>query len=397
MSSVEYRSVSKAFARGQTVVDAVDLEVGEKELLVIVGPSGCGKSTMLRLAAGLEPVTRGSILIDGKDVTWLSPKARDVAMVFQNYALYAHLNVRENLAFGLKARRTSAPETRRRVNDAADLLGLTPYLERKPKQLSGGQRQRVAIGRALVRQPKSFLLDEPLSNLDASLRGQMRQEIAVIHDASQTSMILVTHDQMEAMTLGHRIAVMKDGVVQQVGSPLELYDRPGNIFVAGFLGSPAMNIIEATFEISGGDAVFRCHGFSLPVSPAIGFFFQTRKRLLGTSTTDSYLLGLRPEHLRPAMPGERAFEATVTAVESTGAQTLLRLIAGATPLTSLSERRDDIVPGSTLRMAVESQRLHLFGAENGVRLPVQSERSAAATPQTFEGPNADRFETVRAI
>ncbi|TMK49378.1 MAG: ATP-binding cassette domain-containing protein, partial [Actinobacteria bacterium] len=245
MAGIVLEGVSKVFASDVVAVDDLSLEIGDGEFMVLVGPSGCGKSTILRILAGLEEVTAGEVYIDGKQVTDLPPKQRDVAMVFQNYALYPHMSVEQNLGFGLKLRKTPKAEIKRRVTEAAKILGLEPLLARKPVALSGGQRQRVAMGRAMVREPKAFLMDEPLSNLDAKLRVQMRAQLAKLHDTLETTTVYVTHDQVEAMTLGERVAVMRDGILQQVDTPQNLYGNPSNLFVAAFIGSPPMNLIEA--------------------------------------------------------------------------------------------------------------------------------------------------------
>src|SRR5438477_9607402 len=251
MAKVQLRDVSKSYA-GSEVIHGIDAEVADGEFIVIVGPSGCGKSTLLRMVAGLEEITSGEIVIGDRVVNKLEPKDRDIAMVFQNYALYPHMTVYDNMAFGLKMRKFPKPEIEKRVQDAADILGIRELLKRKPRQLSGGQRQRVAVGRAIVRHPQVFLFDEPLSNLDAKLRVQMRVELKRLHDRLETTAIYVTHDQVEAMTLGDRVVVMKDGWIQQVGEPLELYGKPTNRFVAGFIGSPAMNFAEVTIAEANG-------------------------------------------------------------------------------------------------------------------------------------------------
>ncbi len=248
MAQIVLEHVSKVFGDEVIAVNDVSLEIGDGEFMVLVGPSGCGKSTILRILAGLEDVTQGEISIGGRQVTDLPPKDRDIAMVFQNYALYPHMTVEQNLGFGLKLRKTPKAEQKARVDDAAKILGLDPLMHRKPAELSGGQRQRVAMGRAMVREPQAFLMDEPLSNLDAKLRVQMRAELSRLHDRLKTTTIYVTHDQVEAMTLGHRVAVLKDGVLQQVDTPQHLYNRPSNLFVAAFIGSPPMNLVEATVD-----------------------------------------------------------------------------------------------------------------------------------------------------
>ena len=266
MAGITLDGVSKVFAGGVQAVDNVSLEIGDGEFMVLVGPSGCGKTTILRMVAGLEEVTEGEIAIGDRVVTDLAPKDRDIAMVFQNYALYPHMTVEQNLGFGLKLRKTPKVEIKRRVDDVARILGLDPLLKRKPAALSGGQRQRVAMGRAMVREPRAFLMDEPLSNLDAKLRVQMRAELARLRDRLKTTTVYVTHDQVEAMTLGDRVAVMRDGVLQQCDTPQNLFKLPVNLFVAAFIGSPAMNLVEA--KVSGGKVEFA--GFSLPAPPREG-------------------------------------------------------------------------------------------------------------------------------
>jgi multiple sugar transport system ATP-binding protein len=297
VSGVELKGVGKEYARGQRAVDRVTLTVQDHELLVLVGPSGCGKSTLLRMIAGLEEVTAGEIRIGDRVVNDVPPRDRDIAMVFQNYALYPHMTVFDNLAFGLRRRHVPAPDVDRRVRAAADLLGLDPYLARKPRELSGGERQRVALGRAMVREPRVFLFDEPLSNLDAQLRVQMRAEIKRLHQRVKGTMIYVTHDQVEAMTLGDRIAVLRGGVLQQVADPFTLYDRPANAFVAGFIGSPPINFFTATLSPSEPLAL-ASNGLSLPLPEAFG----TR---LAALRGRAVRVGLRPEDLvlSPAGPG----------------------------------------------------------------------------------------------
>ncbi|RME94714.1 MAG: sn-glycerol-3-phosphate ABC transporter ATP-binding protein UgpC [Verrucomicrobia bacterium] len=335
MATLELRQVSKQFhgPRRQIVeaVREVSLQAADGEFLVLVGPSGCGKSTILRLIAGLEEPSSGEILLDGRVVNDVEPKDRDIAMVFQNYALYPHMTVYENMAFGLKLRKTPKAEICRRVQETAALLGLEEVLERLPKALSGGQRQRVALGRAIVRQPRVFLFDEPLSNLDAKMRVQMRVELARLHQRLGTTMVYVTHDQVEAMTLGQRIAVMNAGRLQQLAAPMELYRRPANLFVAGFIGSPPMNLVPGRIERAEGQTVFRPAAAGLPeeagawpLNPAIG------ERLPAADGAD-VVLGVRPETLRltgEANPDRVAFPATVELVEPLGAETLLHLRVG---------------------------------------------------------------------
>jgi ABC-type sugar transport system ATPase subunit len=346
MASVTLEGVTKAFS-GLTVVHAVDLAIEEGEFMVLVGPSGCGKSTTLRMIAGLEESTDGRIRIGGRDVTRLEPRDRNIAMVFQNYALYPHKTVQENLAFGLKMRGVGKAEIAQRVLRAAEMLKIEALLARKPRQLSGGQMQRVALGRALVREPDVFLFDEPLSNLDAKMRVHMRDEIARLHREVGTSMIYVTHDQVEAMTLGDRICVMKDGVVQQVGRPLQVYDRPANRFVAGFIGSPEMNFIEnGVIVAEAGRPVFRSREFAISLERAD----------MTSKPGQNLTLGIRPEHLERHPAG---FPAKVVAVERMGAESVLLLDAGQ-PIRALIDRDDAITAGDVIRLAAPPGRLHLF-------------------------------------
>jgi multiple sugar transport system ATP-binding protein len=284
MAEILLDHVAKVFGNSVIAVNDVSLEIGDGEFMVLVGPSGCGKSTILRILAGLEDVTTGELYIGGRQVTDLPPKARDIAMVFQNYALYPHMDVEQNLGFGLRLSKTPKDELRRRVEDAAKILGLDPLMKRKPAELSGGQRQRVAIGRAMVREPQAFLMDEPLSNLDAKLRVQMRAELQRLHERLGTTTVYVTHDQVEAMTLGQRVAVLRDGILQQVDSPQDLYRRPANLFVAAFIGSPPMNLVEAT--VAEGNLMFA--GFRLPIGEAHD---------LGAYAGRSVILGIRPSDI----------------------------------------------------------------------------------------------------
>ncbi len=289
MAKVILKDLSKIFDKGNKVVKDINLTIEDKEFMVLVGPSGCGKSTTLRMIAGLEEVSEGEIFIDDRRVNEVPPKDRDIAMVFQNYALYPHMTVFDNMAFGLKLRKYSKTDIKTRVYEASEILGLTEYLDRRPKALSGGQRQRVAVGRAIVRKPKVFLFDEPLSNLDAKLRVQMRIEISKLHQKLATTMIYVTHDQVEAMTMGDRITVMKDGLIQQVDEPLNLYNQPQNKFVAGFIGSPAMNFFIGAVHRNGG-LKFRSSGFEISIDDVVANRFAD---LTGREVT----LGVRPEHL----------------------------------------------------------------------------------------------------
>ncbi len=358
MAVVELDGVTKKF--GDVVaVDAVNLAVNDGEFMVFVGPSGCGKSTTLRMVAGLEDTTAGSIRIGARDVTALQPKDRNVAMVFQNYALYAHKSVYQNLGFGLQVRGTPKSEIDAQVRKAAAMLGIDDLLDRKPKQLSGGQKQRVALGRALVRDPDVFLLDEPLSNLDAKMRVRMREEIAKLHAATGSSMIYVTHDQIEAMTLGDRIAVMRDGRVQQVGPPLEIYDMPANVFVASFIGSPEMNLIEGELRQSGKAIKFTCDGFSTAVPAGI----KAPK-----AGSRAVIVGIRPEHLSYAKTARAGFAAEVELVEQMGAQTLLLCTAGSAQLRALVERDDKVRSGARIRLQAAAANVHIFDPETSKSL-----------------------------
>jgi multiple sugar transport system ATP-binding protein len=321
LASVQLEGIKKVYDGGVVAVHEMDLEVNDKEFVVLVGPSGCGKSTTLRMIAGLEDITSGTLYIDGQRVNDVAPKDRDIAMVFQNYALYPHMTVYENLAFGLKLRKYPKAEIDQRVREAAGILGIEEYLERKPKALSGGQRQRVAVGRAIVRKPKVFLFDEPLSNLDAKLRVQMRTEISKLHQRLGATMIYVTHDQTEAMTMGDRIVLMKDGFVQQIASPLEIYARPVNRFVAGFIGSPAMNFLTGKVAKKGAATIFAedREGITLPVQKKDE---PRLKKHLGKEI----VLGIRPEHVSFAtrsssQPSKAKAKVTVEVVEPMGNET----------------------------------------------------------------------------
>jgi len=334
MAAIRFEGVSKVYGDGTRAVNTLDLAVEEGEFMVFVGPSGCGKTTALRMVAGLEEITAGTIMIGERIVNDVSPKDRDIAMVFQNYALYPHMTVAQNLAFGLKLRKIGRAEVDRRVRDAAAVLDLEDHLERKPKALSGGQRQRVALGRAIVREPAAFLMDEPLSNLDAALRAQTRAEILTLQKRLATTTIYVTHDQVEAMTMGDRIAVMRDGVLQQIGTPEQVYTQPTNTFVATFIGSPAMNLLPA---------------------PVLG---------LGA---DSLLAGFRPEHVRPepARNGSVGFEAEVEVVEYLGDEQLAHLRLGEFSLVAKLPIDQRLKPGTAATFAVAREAVSFFAAETG--------------------------------
>jgi multiple sugar transport system ATP-binding protein len=351
MAKVTIRDVRKAFEAVE-VIHGVSIGIADGEFVVLVGPSGCGKSTLLRMIAGLESVTAGHILIGDKVVNNLAPAERDIAMVFQNYALYPHKTVAQNMAFALKLRRTDPKEIADRVGKAADILGLKPYLQRYPRQLSGGQRQRVAMGRAIVRNPQVFLFDEPLSNLDAKLRVQMRTEIKELHQRLKTTTVYVTHDQVEAMTMADKIVVMQDGRVEQIGAPLELFDRPANVFVAGFIGSPSMNMLKGT--VAGGDGQsVSLEGVTLPVAGAHN-----------VANGQPVLFGIRPEHLELASDG---FPAQISVVEPTGSETMVFLRAGESKLVALFRERHDFKPGDSIHLRPRPDRIHLFHAETGQR------------------------------
>jgi multiple sugar transport system ATP-binding protein len=364
MAEVKLENVFKTYDGNVTAVRDVSVTVNDREFVVLVGPSGCGKSTALRMIAGLEEISQGTISIGGKVVNNVPPKDRDIAMVFQNYALYPHMSVYENLAFGLKLRKYDKKEIDSRVRHAATILGIDSFLDRKPKALSGGQRQRVALGRAIVRQPKVFLFDEPLSNLDANLRVQMRTEISRLHHQLQTTMIYVTHDQIEAMSMGDRIVVMKDGVVQQVDTPLNIYHHPGNRFVAGFIGSPTMNFLAGTLSADG-SATFRQEGsaLSLAVPPAA-------RPKLASAGDKRVLLGIRPEHIysqgRGGAGAVSAVDATVEVVEPVGNETFVYFSTGGDKryVASIATDTPPVV-GRPLRLFFDMSRAHFFDPESG--------------------------------
>jgi multiple sugar transport system ATP-binding protein len=349
MASVGIRDVKKAFG-SHAVIHGVSVDIDDGEFVVLVGPSGCGKSTLLRMIAGLENITAGEIRIGNRVVNQLPPKARDVAMVFQNYALYPHMTVAANMGFSMKLRGTPKAELEKRVARAAEILGLTPLLERFPRQLSGGQRQRVAMGRAIVRDPQVFLFDEPLSNLDAKLRVAMRTEIKELHQRLKTTTVYVTHDQIEAMTMADKIVVMHDGVVEQIGEPLDLYDRPANLFVAGFIGSPAMNFMKGRIE---GGRFVADNGASLPIANGAA----------AKSGRASY--GFRPEHLTVAGDG---VETRVVVVEPTGSETQVVVECSGQEIVCVFRERIAAQPGETLRIKPDPALVHLFDETSGRRL-----------------------------
>ncbi|WP_295928684.1 sn-glycerol-3-phosphate ABC transporter ATP-binding protein UgpC [uncultured Xanthomonas sp.] len=359
MAKVQLDNIRKVYDNGQVAVHGASFEVADGELMVLVGPSGCGKSTLLRMIAGLEEISGGELRIGERVVNEVAPKDRDIAMVFQSYALYPHMTVAENLAFGLKLRGESKEVIRQRVAAAADTLGLTPMLDKLPRAMSGGQRQRVALGRALVREPAVFLLDEPLSNLDAKLRHSVRTEIAQLHRKLGTTMIYVTHDQVEAMTLGQRIVVLKDGLIQQIDTPMALYDRPANLFVAGFLGSPAMNVLRGRLVEEGVLQLQLQDGGRVPLPGA-----QVAPQWLGRELA----IGVRPEHLQPSDDAQGGFEATIEVIEPVGNEIFVNLSHGAQPLVMRVAPRTLPGLGERLRVAVRGDALHFFDAESGGRL-----------------------------
>ena len=386
MSGIVLEGVTKEFAGGVIAVCDISLEVAHGEFVVLVGPSGCGKSTTLRMVAGLEAVTSGEVRINDKVVTGLPPRMRDIAMVFQNYALYAHMSVRDNIGFGLKMAKFPQSEIRTRVDDAARVLGIVDLLDRKPKQLSGGQRQRVAMGRAIVREPAAFLMDEPLSNLDAKLRVEMRGEITNLQRRIATPTLYVTHDQTEAMTMGDRVAVLRDGVLEQLGSPKELYETPANIFVAGFIGSPAMNLLPARLDIEEGRYTVFVGDSNLTLSTDA---LRRRPGLAGYGGRD-IILGIRPEDLqsedRPLDAAHGLISVNVTRSESLGSDVIAYCTLAHRPgasaedpvsqnnsttssrLIARLDRRIALVEGHPARVAVELDRLYFFDRDSGQAL-----------------------------
>jgi multiple sugar transport system ATP-binding protein len=353
LASVTCREVRKSFGTTQ-VLHGVSVDISDRQFVVLVGPSGCGKSTLLRMIAGLENVTGGEISIGDRVVNHLPPKARDVAMVFQNYALYPHMTVAANMGFSMKLRGAPKTEIETRVKRAADILGLVPFLERYPRQLSGGQRQRVAMGRAIVRDPQVFLFDEPLSNLDAKLRVAMRTEIKELHQRIETTTIYVTHDQIEAMTMADKIVVMHDGLVEQIGAPLDLYDRPENMFVAGFIGSPAMNMLKGRISANGTAAFEGPGGTRLPLAAAPN-----------GSAGRAVVYGVRPEHFTLADDGA---EAEIAVVEPTGSEIQVVAKLGGQPIVAVFRERHQFKPGDKVRLRPDPGLVHLFDEQTGKRL-----------------------------
>jgi multiple sugar transport system ATP-binding protein len=363
LANLSIHNVKKSYG-SHAVIHGVSVDIPDGEFAVLVGPSGCGKSTLLRMIAGLETITSGQIRVAGRVVNDLSPKDRDMAMVFQNYALYPHMTVGENMGFSLKIGNVPKAEIEQRVGRAAEILALGSLLERHPRQLSGGQRQRVAMGRAIVRDPQIFLFDEPLSNLDAKLRVAMRTEIKQLHQRLRTTTVYVTHDQVEAMTLADRIVVMRDGVVEQVGAPLEVYDRPRNVFVAGFIGSPAMNFLEGVLVDGEAGTVFRSgSGFTVRLGPQLA---MDRSRPV--------ILGIRPEHF---VATENGTPTEVVVVETTGSATQVNVRRGSDELVCEFRERVPARPGETLCIAPLPEAIHLFDAQTGQRM-IEREHSLSA-------------------
>ena len=362
MASLSLQHVTKVYPNGFEAVKDFNLDIEDKEFIIFVGPSGCGKSTTLRMIAGLEDISSGTLKIGDRVVNDVEPKDRDIAMVFQNYALYPHMTVYDNMAFGLKLRKVPKQEIDKMVREAAKILDLEKLLDRKPKALSGGQRQRVAMGRAIVRNPKVFLMDEPLSNLDAKLRVQMRTEIAKLHQRLGTTIIYVTHDQTEAMTLGTRIVVMKDGVVQQVDTPQNLYDKPGNLFVAGFMGSPQMNFLDAVVNVQGDKACLEIAGQSIELPPA-----KAKKLIDGGYAGKVVTFGIRPEDVDDSEmvvnTSMAVFESTINVYELLGAEVYLYFDLAEFPITARVDSRTTARPGDKVKFAFDVEKIHIFDKE----------------------------------
>ena len=363
MASLSLTNVCKVYPNGFEAVKDFSLEVEDQEFIIFVGPSGCGKSTTLRMIAGLEEISSGELKIDGRVVNDVEPKDRDIAMVFQNYALYPHMTVFDNMAFGLKLRKVPKDEIKKKVEEAAKILDLEKLLDRKPKALSGGQRQRVAMGRAIVRNPKVFLMDEPLSNLDAKLRVQMRSEIASLHNRLKATIIYVTHDQTEAMTLGTRIVVLKDGVIMQVDSPQKLYNEPNNLFVAGFIGSPQMNFIDAVCKVEGERVTLNFEKTSVVLPPA-----KAKKLIDGGYNGKTGVMGLRPEDIGDSQieieaHKDAVFETDVTGYELLGSEVLLYFNVAGTAMTAKVDSRTTARMGDHITLAIDPEKIHCFDKE----------------------------------
>lgn len=363
MAEIVLKNVYKNYGDIKIVKD-FNLQIKDKEFCILVGPSGCGKTTTLRMVAGLEDITAGDIYIDGVRVNDVPPKDRDIAMVFQSYALYPHMTVYQNMAFALKLRGYSKKETEKRVNEAADILGISYLLDRKPKQLSGGQRQRVAVGRAIVRKPKVFLFDEPLSNLDAKLRVQMRAELKKLHERLQSTMIYVTHDQIEAMTMGDKICVMKDGIVQQIAGPLELYDKPSNKFVAGFIGTPPMNFFNVDVVKENDNLVLKEGAFDIQVP---GFMKDKLVNFVG----QKIVMGVRPEDIYDKLflnishQVTASFNATVDIVEPLGSEIYLHFNTGKNIMVAKVDSNNKTTPNQSIELVFDLKKIHLFELESG--------------------------------
>ena len=363
MASLSLTNVCKVYPNGFEAVKDFSLEVEDQEFIIFVGPSGCGKSTTLRMIAGLEEISSGELKIDGRVVNDVEPKDRDIAMVFQNYALYPHMTVFDNMAFGLKLRKVPKDEIKKKVEEAAKILDLEKLLDRKPKALSGGQRQRVAMGRAIVRNPKVFLMDEPLSNLDAKLRVQMRSEIASLHNRLKATIIYVTHDQTEAMTLGTRIVVLKDGVIMQVDSPQKLYNEPNNLFVAGFIGSPQMNFIDVVCKVEGERVTLNFEKTSVVLPPA-----KAKKLIDGGYNGKTVVMGIRPEDIGDSQieieaHKDAVFETDVTGYELLGSEVLLYFNVAGTAMTAKVDSRTTARMGDHITLAIDPEKIHCFDKE----------------------------------
>ena len=363
MASLSLTNVCKVYPNGFEAVKDFSLEVEDQEFIIFVGPSGCGKSTTLRMIAGLEEISSGELKIDGRVVNDVEPKDRDIAMVFQNYALYPHMTVFDNMEFGLKLRKVPKDEIKKKVEEAAKILDLEKLLDRKPKALSGGQRQRVAMGRAIVRNPKVFLMDEPLSNLDAKLRVQMRSEIASLHNRLKATIIYVTHDQTEAMTLGTRIVVLKDGVIMQVDSPQKLYNEPNNLFVAGFIGSPQMNFIDAVCKVEGERVTLNFEKTSVVLPPA-----KAKKLIDGGYNGKTVVMGIRPEDIGDSQieieaHKDAVFETDVTGYELLGSEVLLYFNVAGTAMTAKVDSRTTARMGDHITLAIDPEKIHCFDKE----------------------------------
>ena len=363
MASLSLKGIQKIYPNGFHAVKDFNLDIEDKEFIIFVGPSGCGKSTTLRMIAGLEEISDGTLKIDDKVVNDVEPKDRDIAMVFQNYALYPHMTVFDNMAFGLKLRKVPKDEIKKKVEEAAKILDLEKLLDRKPKALSGGQRQRVAMGRAIVRNPKVFLMDEPLSNLDAKLRVQMRSEIASLHNRLKATIIYVTHDQTEAMTLGTRIVVLKDGVIMQVDSPQKLYNEPNNLFVAGFIGSPQMNFIDAVCKVEGERVTLNFEKTSVVLPPA-----KAKKLIDGGYNGKTVVMGIRPEDIGDSQieieaHKDAVFETDVTGYELLGSEVLLYFNVAGTAMTAKVDSRTTARMGDHITLAIDPEKIHCFDKE----------------------------------